>query len=72
MIAEVIKEFRDLKANVLRSPGERFEVTDERFAEINGTKYGIFAKAVEMPEEIADDTEDVAEYVRPRRSRKQD
>ena len=38
--------FRDLGENTIRKVGETFEVTEERLAEINGTKYGVLATPV--------------------------
>lgn len=46
MKAKCIKGFRDLKAGVLRSEGETFEVTAERFKALNGSKYGQLVREV--------------------------
>jgi hypothetical protein len=37
---KVIKGFTDLKENIKRKPNDIFEVTQERYDEINSTKYG--------------------------------
>jgi hypothetical protein len=46
MKAKAIKVFRDNKSRVMRNIGDEFEVTPERLAEINGTKYGILVEEV--------------------------
>lgn len=58
MIAETVVAFKDIKANgVLRAVGERFNVSETRFNEINGTKYGTLVKAVEDVAETSDDAQ---------------
>lgn len=57
MLAECVRGFRDLRENVYREAGERFEVEPERLAEINGTAYGQLAKQAD-------------EAPKPRRARK--
>lgn len=46
MTAEALTDFRDLKEGVMRHKGDRFEVTPERFGEINATGYGKLAREV--------------------------
>lgn len=46
MVAECIVRFKDIDAGVLREAGDRFEVSPERFAAINGTRYGQLVKEV--------------------------
>lgn len=51
MLIEAVQGFQDYEHNKLwRKPGERWEVTPQRFAAINSTKWGILAKAVDEPE----------------------
>lgn len=38
------KGFHDRKGKVFRKKGEVFEVTKERFTEINSTKYGVLVE----------------------------
>ncbi len=40
MRVKTIVKFKDLKEKKLREVGEEFEVSKERFKEINSTKYG--------------------------------
>jgi len=58
MFAECVRAFRDF-THGMREEGERFEVTEERFAQINGTRYGQLVKAVDAVE-------------RPKRRRRKD
>ena len=52
MLVKCVREFRDLEnKRMLRSAGERFEVTPERFAALNATRYGTLV-------EQADNTSD--------------
>ena len=54
MLIEAVKGFQDYENdNVWREPGERWEVTPERFTAINSTRWGILAKAVEEPKAAA-------------------
>lgn len=46
MKAKAIVKFRDLKEKKLRQIGEEFEVSKERFKEINSTKYGVLVEEV--------------------------
>lgn len=48
MIAECKVRFRDAETKKMHEAGDRFEVSPERFAAINGTKYGVLV--VEVPE----------------------
>ena len=41
--------FRDFDAGLVRSEGEEFEVTPDRFDAINGTRYGTLVEALEDP-----------------------
>jgi hypothetical protein len=47
MKVKVLRKFEDLKENKLRIAGDTFVVSQERFKEINSTKYGILVEAVE-------------------------
>lgn len=50
MLAECVREFRDLDCGVLRAAGDRFEVSPERLGRLNATKYGELAREVtEVP-----------------------
>ena len=40
MKVKALKNFKDRKADVVRNVGETFEVSKERFEEINATKNG--------------------------------
>lgn len=62
MLAECTVKFLDLETGELRSEGERFEVTPERLAAINSTKYGQLAVEVEKGP-----TEGVTAAQRPKR-----
>lgn len=61
MKVKALRNFKDLENNVRRKKDNEFEVTEERFNEINSTKYGVLVEVVneEPPEdiEIEDDTE---------------
>lgn len=46
MTVEALTDFRDLREGVMRREGDRFEVTRERFREINSTKYGKLVKEI--------------------------
>ena len=46
MKAECVRRFLDLKEGIVREGGEQFDVTAERLAEINSTRYGLLAKKV--------------------------
>jgi hypothetical protein len=46
MLVEAITRFRDLEANEYREAGERFEVSNERYEAINGTRYGRLVEEV--------------------------
>ena len=51
MLIEAVQGFQDYEHNKLwRKPGDRWEVTPERFAAINATRWGVLAKAVEQPD----------------------
>lgn len=47
MLIRCTREFRDMKANVVRSVGEEWEATPERLRAINSAGYGKLAEAVE-------------------------
>ena len=47
MRVRVIKQFKDKYTKLLRRVGEEFEVTPERFEEMNSTALGIFVKELE-------------------------
>jgi len=51
MRAECIKGFRDLKEGVLRKEGDTFDVTAERFEELNASKYGQLVREVKAVRE---------------------
>lgn len=46
MRVKTIVKFKDLKEKKLREIGEEFEVSKERFKEINSTKYGKLVEEV--------------------------
>lgn len=46
MKAKVIKPFYDKKEGVTRNVGDTFTVSEDRFEEINSTKFGVLAVAV--------------------------
>ena len=50
MRVKCIRTFRDFDAGLVRSEGEEFEVTPDRFEAINGTRYGTLVEALEAPE----------------------
>lgn len=56
MKVRALKGFVDLEENKRRGKGEEFEVTEERFEEINSSKYGKLVEAVVEVEE-ADNVE---------------
>lgn len=41
MTVITVKAFRDKKEGVSRKPGDTFSVSEERFKEINSTRFGI-------------------------------
>ena len=50
MLIEAVQGFQDYEHNKRwRVPGERWEVTPERFQAINATRWGVLAKAVDEP-----------------------
>lgn len=53
MLIEAMVDFRDIKENVDRKAGDRFEATPERFSQINSTRYGLLAREVEIAPENA-------------------
>lgn len=52
MKVQVIKEFIDKKENAIRKIDEVFDVSKERFEEINKSSYGPFVKEVVKGEKI--------------------
>lgn len=69
MLAECVVAFRDLDAGVLREAGDRFEVSPDRLASINSTKYGELAR--EVPGEDTGGTPEVSSGgTRPKRPRR--
>ncbi len=64
MIAECVKRFYDIRADRFREVGDLFEVTPERFEEINGhPNYGVLAVASAIqpePEPVAEPEPEVA------------
>lgn len=55
MLVKTLRKFKDLKEGKLRAKGQEFEVTEDRFKEINSTKYG------ELVEEIKEEDTEVNE-----------
>ena len=59
MKIKVLKKFKDFKEDVIREPGDIFEVTDERFDEIvNGLKKFEdveWVKVIKEPEEVIEE-----------------
>ena len=75
MIAETLRKFKDIETGVIREVGSRFEVSPERFAAINGTRYGDLVTEVvevanepEKPSEVAQEPSEV--HPKPRRGRR--
>lgn len=48
MKAIVLYDFTDKKANKRRKKGEKFEVTEKRFKEINSAGFGELIKKIEV------------------------
>lgn len=48
MKAIVLYDFTDKKANKRRKKGEKFEVTEKRFKEINSAGFGELVKEIEV------------------------
>ena len=46
MKVKTIVKFKDLKEKKLREAGEEFEVSKERYKEINSTKFGVLVEEV--------------------------
>lgn len=51
MKVKVLKKFRDLKEAKLRVKDEEFEVNKDRFAELNGTRFGKLVEEVKDKKE---------------------
>lgn len=49
MKARVLKPFRDLQEGVKRAKGEVFDLSQERFKEINSTRFGKLVEKVKEP-----------------------
>jgi hypothetical protein len=49
MKAKVLKRYRDKVTKERRAAGTEIEVTEERFAEINSTPYGVLLEAITEP-----------------------
>lgn len=58
MKVKALRNFKDLKENKERTAGDTFIVSQERFKEINSTKYG---NLVETDEEKDKSTEEVSD-----------
>lgn len=57
MRVESMIRFKDLEAKRIREAGEVFEVSEERLAKLNGTRYGEIVRPVEdAPHEDTQDT----------------
>lgn len=54
MKVETIKRFRDMKEDKVREIGSTFEVSKERFEEINSTSFGIMVKQTQTVKETKD------------------
>lgn len=52
MRAKALTLFKDLKEGVVRKKGDVFDVSEERFKEINSTGYGKLIEEVEEVEEL--------------------
>lgn len=46
MKAKTLKKFKDRKEGTVRKIGDQFEITKERFQEINGTKHGVLVEEI--------------------------
>lgn len=51
MKVQTLQNFTDMKENVLREQGEIFEVTKERYDEINAHAFGPLIKIIEEKKE---------------------
>lgn len=51
MKVQALENFTDLKENVLRQKGELFEVTKERYEEINSHTFGPLVRIIEEKKE---------------------
>ncbi len=49
MKVKVLMDFRDKHTREIYRAGEVIEVTNERFAEINGTSHGVFVEKIKKP-----------------------
>ncbi len=45
-----LRKFKDLEAGVVRQEGAVFEVTGDRYTEINSTMHGALVEPIEEPE----------------------
>lgn len=54
MRVKTLRTFMDLKDNKERKEGDIFTVSQERFKEINSTKYGILVEDAEGNKEVSD------------------
>lgn len=67
MLIEAIIDFKDLQEHVDRKAGERFEVTPERFSEINSTRWGQMAMEVaEAPEKAPEGLQEAPAEDKPK------
>ena len=54
MVIRCTVRFLDLEAGVMRAPGDEWEATPERLAQINGAGYGRLAEEAQAPYVAAD------------------
>ena len=47
MRVKALRNFNDLKEKTLREKGNEFEVSEERFTELNATEHGVLVEAVD-------------------------
>lgn len=61
MKVKATRFFHDASEDVIRQSGETFEVTQERFDEINGAGHGVLVKRVSQPRKKKADDADCAD-----------
>ena len=71
MLAECVRDFRDLDCGALRRAGDRFEVSPERLERLNATKYGELAREVsEVPPKASETPSEAPQRARAKRQSK--
>ena len=68
MLVECTREFLDMAENTRRTVGERWEVDEARYGEINSTRFGQLVEAVETePESEPEPEREPEEAAKPKR-----